>query len=205
VTHHERHRNFSMESTRKEDPRGPLVITLNGNISALPHLVISTRRRANRKSVMTKAKPPLRPFDESQRAVMKVQLAEDAWNSRDPANGRRWPHARFLPWCAIPPAEFSNAARDRGLSNANKWERELELLVCKATSGPFTGNRIPCSLRIRSGMMRGPVVSLIRQTANGGSPPWFDARPGVRSINDLPISEDDRPRISAPDRSGQCP
>jgi nuclear transport factor 2 (NTF2) superfamily protein len=31
----------------------------------------------------TESKPPLPPFD-SETAVQKVRLAEDAWNSRDP-------------------------------------------------------------------------------------------------------------------------
>ena len=42
------------------------------------------RIRHNRRLTMEAERPPLPPFTTTESAVLKVRLAEDAWNSRDP-------------------------------------------------------------------------------------------------------------------------
>lgn len=83
------------------------------------------------------SKPPLPPFDEVG-ARIKVQMAEDAWNSRDPArvalaytSDSRWRNR----------AEFLNGRDQIEAFLTRKWERELDYCLRKELWA-FTGNRI---------------------------------------------------------------
>ena len=83
------------------------------------------------------ARPPLPPFD-AESAALKVRLAEDAWNSRDPARVA---------------AAYTTASvwrnRDRFFTGRNaiveflaeKWRAELDYRLIKELWG-FDGNRI---------------------------------------------------------------
>lgn len=83
------------------------------------------------------ARPPLPPFT-AETAAQKARLAEDAWNSRDPARvaqaytvDSRWRNrAEFL---------AGRAAIEAFL--ARKWQRELDYRLIKEVWA-FTGDRI---------------------------------------------------------------
>jgi nuclear transport factor 2 (NTF2) superfamily protein len=73
------------------------------------------------------SRPPLPPFDDLS-AVQKVKLAEDAWNSRDPARvalgytlDSRWRNR----------AEFVNGRAAIQAFLARKWSRELDYRLVK--------------------------------------------------------------------------
>jgi len=75
----------------------------------------------------TESKPPLPPFD-SETAVQKVRLAEDAWNSRDPKRvslaytiDSRWRNR----------AEFINGREEIVQFLTHKWEREIDYRLIK--------------------------------------------------------------------------
>ncbi len=75
----------------------------------------------------TESKPPLPPFD-SETAVQKVRLAEDAWNSRDPD--------RVSPAYTIDSkwrnrAEFINGREAIVQFLTHKWEREIDYRLIK--------------------------------------------------------------------------
>jgi nuclear transport factor 2 (NTF2) superfamily protein len=86
---------------------------------------------------MTDAKPPFPPFDHAS-ALLKVQAAEDAWNTRDP-------HRVSLAYTED--SVWRN--RDRFLTGraeivdflTAKWERELDYALRKSLWS-FDGNRI---------------------------------------------------------------
>lgn len=83
------------------------------------------------------SRPPLPPFtDES--AIQKVRMAEDAWNSRDPAKvaqaytlDSRWRNR----------AEFVTGRADIETFLARKWARELDYRLIKEI-WTHAGNRI---------------------------------------------------------------
>ena len=75
----------------------------------------------------TESKPPLPPFD-SETAVQKVRLAEDAWNSRDPDRvslaytiDSKWRNR----------AEFINGREAIVQFLTRKWARELDYRLIK--------------------------------------------------------------------------
>lgn len=75
----------------------------------------------------TESKPPLPPFD-TETAVRKVRLAEDAWNSRDPDRvslaytiDSKWRNR----------AEFINGREEIVQFLTHKWERELDYRLIK--------------------------------------------------------------------------
>jgi len=75
----------------------------------------------------TESKPPLPPFD-SETAVQKVRLAEDAWNSRDPDRvslaytiDSKWRNR----------AEFINGREAIVQFLTHKWEREIDYRLIK--------------------------------------------------------------------------
>lgn len=82
-------------------------------------------------------RPPLPPFDQAS-AVLKVRLAEDAWNTRDPERVQGV-YTEDTHWRNR--AEF---VRGRDALNAllrRKWDRELDYRLIKELWA-FTGNRI---------------------------------------------------------------
>ena len=83
------------------------------------------------------SRPPLPPFT-LETAVQKVRLAEDGWNSRDPAKvalaysiDTRWRNR----------AEFINGRPEVEAFLARKWARELDYRLIKEL-WTFAGNRI---------------------------------------------------------------
>ena len=83
------------------------------------------------------SRPPLPPFTE-QTAIEKVRLAEDGWNSRDPAKvvlayttDTRWRNR----------AEFATGREEAQAFLARKWNRELDYRLIKELWA-FKGNRI---------------------------------------------------------------
>ena len=132
------------------------------------------------------AKPPLPPFT-AETAAQKVRMAEDAWNSRDPARvvqvytpDTRWRNRAEFP---VGRAEVQGFLE-------RKWARELEYRLIKELWA-FTGNRIAVRFAYEC------------HDANGqwfrsyGNENWeFNAQGLMQrrfaSINDLPIAGADR-------------
>jgi nuclear transport factor 2 (NTF2) superfamily protein len=86
---------------------------------------------------MTPARPPFPPFT-SDSAMQKVRLAEDAWNTRDPAKvalayaiDSRWRNR----------SEFINGRNEIITFLSRKWTKELDYRLIKEMWA-FTGNRI---------------------------------------------------------------
>src|SRR5580692_4751303 len=83
------------------------------------------------------ARPPLPPFTR-EGAVQKVRMAEDAWNSRDPARvslaytvDSRWRNR----------SEFVTGRAEIVAFLTRKWEKELDYRLIKELWA-FTGDRI---------------------------------------------------------------
>lgn len=83
------------------------------------------------------SRPPLPPFTEAT-AIEKVRLAEDGWNSRDPAKvalaytvDTRWRNR----------AEFLSGRAEVEAFLTRKWNKELDYRLIKELWA-FTGNRI---------------------------------------------------------------
>jgi nuclear transport factor 2 (NTF2) superfamily protein len=132
------------------------------------------------------ARPPLPPFS-LETAVLKVRLAEDAWNSRDPVRvaaaytvDSRWRNR----------AEFVNGRASIQQFLARKWARELDYRLIKELWA-FGDDRISVRFAYESHDDSG---NWFRSYGNEN---WeFDAEGLMRtrhaSINDLPIAESDR-------------
>jgi uncharacterized protein len=132
------------------------------------------------------SRPPLPPFD-AETAALKVRLAEDAWNMRDPARvaqayteDSRWRNrAEFLQ---------GRGAIENFLTR--KWNREIEYRLIKELWA-FQGNRIAVRFAYE---WRDDSGHWFRSYGNEN---WeFDAeglmRLRIASINDQPIAESDR-------------
>ena len=132
------------------------------------------------------SRPPLPPFT-LETATQKVRMAEDAWNSRDPARvalayseDSRWRNrSEFLQ---------GRAAIEAFLTR--KWQRELEYRLIKQIWA-HAGNRI--AVRFAYEWHDGSG-SWFRSYGNEN---WeFDEeglmRLRIASINDLPIEQDER-------------
>ena len=143
---------------------------------------------------MSTARPPLPPFT-AETAILKVQAAEDAWNTRDPAK---------VALAYTPDSIWRN--RDEFLTGRDeiraflrrKWDKEHDYALRK-NLWAFTENRI--------------AVRFIYEwrDANGqwwrshGNELWEFASDGLMrrreaSINDLPITETDRTIFGPRDR-----
>lgn len=131
-------------------------------------------------------RPPLPPFT-TETAAQKARLAEDAWNSRDPARvalayapDSVWRNrSNFL----------SGRAEIEAFLNA-KWERELDYRLMKEV-WTFSGNRIAVRFAYEWHDRDGAWFR------SYGNENWeFDAlglmQRRIASINDLPIAEADR-------------
>lgn len=131
-------------------------------------------------------RPPLPPFSR-ETATQKVRLAEDAWNSRDPQRvalaytpDSRWRNRAEFPQGRAQIVEFLE----------RKWKRELDYRLIKALWA-HDGNRIAVRFVYE---WHDDAGNWFRSHGNEN---WeFDAQGlmAVRhaSINDLPISENDR-------------
>jgi uncharacterized protein len=131
-------------------------------------------------------RPPLPPFT-AETAAQKARLAEDAWNSRDPAKvalaytpDSRWRNR----------AEFIAGRAEIEAFLARKWARELDYRLIKELWA-FHDNRIAVRFAYE---WRDDSGQWFRSYGNEN---WeFDTnglmRRRIASINDAPIAEADR-------------
>ena len=131
-------------------------------------------------------RPPLPPFTEAT-AIEKVRLAEDGWNSRDPAK---------VALAYTPDSHWRNRAefltgRDAIVAFlTRKWMRELDYRLIKEL-WTFAGNRIAVRFAYE---YHDDSFNWFRAYGNEN---WeFDAdglmRRRIASINEQPITEPDR-------------
>lgn len=131
-------------------------------------------------------RPPLPPFIEAT-AIEKVRLAEDAWNSRDPAK---------VALAYTPDSHWRNRAEflsGRAAIEAfltRKWARELDYRLIKEL-WTFAGNRIAVRFAYEYHDDSGNWFRAY------GNENWeFDAdglmRRRIASINEQPIPEEER-------------
>lgn len=131
-------------------------------------------------------RPPLPPFT-IETAAQKVRMAEDAWNSRDPGRviqvyteETRWRNR----------AEFPVGREQVRQFLQRKWNRELEYRLIKELWA-FTGHRIAVRFAYEWHDDSGQWFR------SYGNENWEFTNEGLMqrryaSINDLPISGDDR-------------
>ena len=131
-------------------------------------------------------RPPLPPFT-AETAAEKARLAEDAWNSRDPARvaqaytiDSRWRNR----------AEFIHGRANIEAFLARKWARELDYRLIKEL-WTFADNRIAVRFAYECHNIDGDWFR------SYGNENWeFDERGlmkhRIASINDLPIAETER-------------
>lgn len=131
-------------------------------------------------------RPPLPPFTEAS-AIEKVRLAEDAWNSRNPAKvalaytpDSQWRNR----------AEFVHGRAEIEAFLTRKWARELDYRLIKEL-WTFAGNRIAVRFAYE---FHDDSSTWFRAYGNEN---WeFDAeglmRRRIASINEHPIAEPDR-------------
>lgn len=130
--------------------------------------------------------PPLPPFT-YESAAEKVRIAEDSWNTRDPANvalayspDSRWRNR----------AEFVTGREAIVALLTRKWTRELDYRLIKELWA-FTGNRIAVRFAYEC---RDDSGNWYRSYGNEN---WEFAEDGLMRvrlacINDLPIAESER-------------
>jgi len=136
---------------------------------------------------MEAERPPLPPFTAVEQAAQKVRLAEDAWNSRDPARvalaytpDSQWRNR----------IEFLNGREEITAFLTRKWARELDYRLIKELWG-FRENRMAVRFAYE---WRDDSGNWFRSY---GNELWeFDERGLMRrriaSINDAPIGESER-------------
>jgi nuclear transport factor 2 (NTF2) superfamily protein len=135
------------------------------------------------------SRPPLPPFT-AETAVQKVRLAEDAWNTRDPARvslaytvDSRWRNR----------AEFLRGREEIEAFLRRKWNRELEYRLIKEI-WTFRDNRIAVRFAYE---WHDDSDHWFRSYGNEN---WeFDEqglmRLRIASINDAPIQESERKHL----------
>lgn len=135
---------------------------------------------------MSEQRPPLPPFTR-ETAIQKVRLAEDGWNSRDPARvalaytvDSKWRNRAEFPVGREQIVEFLT----------RKWQRELDYRLIKEL-WTFADNRIAVRFAYE---WRDDAGNWYRSYGNEN---WeFDAAGLMQrryaSINDLPIAQSDR-------------
>jgi len=132
------------------------------------------------------ARPPFPPFDATT-AIEKVRLAEDGWNTRDPAK---------VALAYTPDSQWRNRAEFLSGREAiqafltRKWNRELDYRLIKEL-WTFAGNRIAVRFAYE---FRDDSNNWFRAYGNEN---WeFDEdglmRRRIASINEHPIAEADR-------------
>ena len=131
-------------------------------------------------------RPPLPPFDQAS-ATLKVRLAEDAWNSRDP---QRVSLAYSIDSVWRNRAEFLKGRDAIVQFLTRKWSKELDYRLIKELWA-FTGNRIAVRFAYE---WHDDSGNWFRSYGNEN---WeFDAnglmQRRIASINDLPIHEAER-------------
>jgi nuclear transport factor 2 (NTF2) superfamily protein len=134
----------------------------------------------------TEPRPPLPPFD-TESAIQKVRLAEDAWNSRDP---ERVSLAYTVDSFWRNRSDFLNGRVEIVSFLKTKWHKEQEYRLIKELWAT-QGNRIAVRFAYE---WHDDAGSWFRSYGNEN---WeFDEfglmRRRIASINDLPIKEEDR-------------
>jgi len=129
---------------------------------------------------------PLPPFT-LETATQKVQMAEDAWNSRNP---ERVSLAYTLDTEWRNRSEFINGRQEVVRFLTGKWQKELNYKL-KKTLWAFTGNRIAVRFEYEYCNMEGQWYRAY------GNENWEFDEFGLMakrfaSINDLAIREDER-------------
>lgn len=131
-------------------------------------------------------KPPLPPFT-GETAALKVRLAEDAWNSRDPsrvvqvyAEDTRWRNR----------AEFPSGREEVKAFLERKWARELDYRLIKELWA-FTGERIAVRFAYEWHDDSGQWFRSYGNENWEFTPAGLMAR-RFASINDLPIRAEER-------------
>jgi len=135
---------------------------------------------------MVMPRPPLPPFTEAT-AIEKVRLAEDGWNSRDPAKVAL-AYTHDSDWRNR--AEFLTGRDAIVAFLTRKWTRELDYRLIKEL-WTFAGNRIAVRFAYE---YHDDSFNWFRAYGNEN---WeFDAdglmRRRIASINEQPITEQDR-------------
>lgn len=131
-------------------------------------------------------RPPLPPFDRES-AILKVRLAEDAWNTKDP-NKVALAYTTDSHWRNR--SEFINGREEIIAFLERKWQKELNYKLCKELWS-FDGNRIA----VRFAYEWQDDVG--RWWRSYGNENWEFADDGLMrarhaSINDVAISDLDR-------------
>ena len=131
-------------------------------------------------------KPPFPPFTE-ETARQKVQMAEDAWNTKDP-NKVSLAYTLDTEWRNRD--QFVNGREEVRAFLKQKWERELNYKL-KKELWAFSGNRIAVRFEDECHNKDGQWYR------SDGNEMWeFDENGLMRkryaSINDLPIKESER-------------
>ena len=131
-------------------------------------------------------KHPLPPFTE-ETARQKVQMAEDAWNSKDPVKVSK-AYSIDTEWRNR--IDFINGRAEVQAFLTKKWENELDYKL-KKELWAFGGNRIAVRFEYE---FRNKAGNWFRAYGNEN---WeFDENGLMKkrfaSINDLPIEEKDR-------------
>lgn len=131
-------------------------------------------------------RPPCPPFD-SETAALKVRLAEDGWNTRDPERvslaysiDSRWRNR----------AEFANGRAEIVALLTRKWQRELDYRLIKELWA-FSGNRIAVRFAYEC---HDDSRNWFRSYGNEN---WEFNENGLMirrfaCVNDLPIQEEER-------------
>jgi uncharacterized protein len=132
------------------------------------------------------ARPPLPPFT-AETAAQKARMAEDAWNSRDPA---RVALAYTLDSCWRNRSEFFQGRAAIEAFLTRKWQNEQEYRLIKEVWA-FTGNRIAARFAYEWHDGDGNWYR------SHGNEQWeFDTEGLMQrreaSINDVSITESDR-------------
>ena len=132
------------------------------------------------------SRPPVPPFN-SETAAQKVRMAEDAWNSRDPARcaGAYTPDSQWRNR-----AEFLSGREQIEAFLTRKWVRELDYRLIKELWA-YTGNRIAVRFAYEYHDDSGTWFRAY------GNENWeFDAdgymAVRIASINEMPIQEAER-------------
>jgi hypothetical protein len=137
-------------------------------------------------SAAPEARPPFPPFNR-ETAIQKVRMAEDGWNSRDPA---RVSLAYSLDSVWRNRAEFVQGRAEIVAFLSRKWVRELDYRLIKELWA-FTGDRIAVRFAYE---WHDDAGNWFRSYGNEN---WEFGEDGlmrrrIASINDLPIRESDR-------------
>jgi uncharacterized protein len=172
------------ETTMK---RRELIISLALTACADPHGNDETEQPLDdRMGLPPTARPPVPPFT-AETAAQKARLAEDAWNTRDPAR---------VALAYTPDSRWRNRSEffeGRAMIEAfltRKWQSELDYRLIKEVWG-FAGNHIAVRFVYESRDQTGAW------SRSHGNEQWeYDELGLMRrrqaSINDVPISEAER-------------